>query len=142
MHGGHTNRISDFTWNPNLPWVVASTAEDNLVQIWQVSNSIVGKEIDDVEMEELEAIDGDAEDGDGDGDGEGDAEKPARLARARGRARADQEKQASEGRKSAETREDEDEDVQMGEADETEEKSTNRATNGDTKADRAAEAKQ
>lgn len=60
MHGGHTNRISDFSWNPNDPWVVASAAEDNLVQIWQVANSIVGKEPepDDVAMDELEKADG------------------------------------------------------------------------------------
>jgi histone-binding protein RBBP4 len=55
MHGGHTNRISDFSWNLNDPWVVCSAAEDNLVQVWKVSNAIVGKDSDDVAMEEIES---------------------------------------------------------------------------------------
>lgn len=54
MHGGHTNRISDFSWNLHDPWVLCSAAEDNLVQIWKVANAIVGKDVDDVPMEELE----------------------------------------------------------------------------------------
>ena len=33
VHGGHTSKISDFTWNPNDDWVVASVAEDNILQV-------------------------------------------------------------------------------------------------------------
>ncbi|KAI8376048.1 WD40-repeat-containing domain protein [Radiomyces spectabilis] len=40
MHGGHTNKISDFGWNPAEPWVLASTAEDNIVQVWQMASNI------------------------------------------------------------------------------------------------------
>ena len=54
MHGGHTSRISDFSFNKNDPWVMASAAEDNLIMVWRVANSIVGKESDDVPAEELE----------------------------------------------------------------------------------------
>ncbi len=36
IHGGHTSKISDFSWNPNEPWVIASVAEDNIIQIWQM----------------------------------------------------------------------------------------------------------
>lgn len=54
MHGGHTNRISDFSWNMNDPWVLCSAAEDNLIQVWKVANAIVGKDSDDVPIEELE----------------------------------------------------------------------------------------
>ena len=54
MHGGHTNRIADFSWNMNDPWVLCSAAEDNLIQVWKVANAIVGKDADDVPMEELE----------------------------------------------------------------------------------------
>jgi WD40 repeat protein len=36
IHGGHTSKISDFGWNPNDHWVVASVAEDNILQIWQM----------------------------------------------------------------------------------------------------------
>ena len=33
IHGGHTSKISDFAWNPNDDWVVASVAEDNILQV-------------------------------------------------------------------------------------------------------------
>ena len=32
IHGGHTSKISDFAWNPSDDWVVASVAEDNILQ--------------------------------------------------------------------------------------------------------------
>ncbi|MCJ1409461.1 Histone acetyltransferase type B subunit 2 [Ptychographa xylographoides] len=54
MHGGHTNRISDFSWNMNDPWVLCSAAEDNLIQVWKVANAIVGTDADDVPIEEIE----------------------------------------------------------------------------------------
>jgi len=40
IHGGHTSKIADFSWNPNDPWIVASVAEDNVVQIWQMAENI------------------------------------------------------------------------------------------------------
>jgi len=42
IHGGHTSKISDFSWNPNEgdEWMLASVAEDNILQIWQPSDSI------------------------------------------------------------------------------------------------------
>ncbi|KAI9018765.1 WD40-repeat-containing domain protein [Phycomyces nitens] len=46
MHGGHTNKISDFGWNPAEPWVLASTAEDNIVQVWQMASNIYSKDKD------------------------------------------------------------------------------------------------
>jgi histone-binding protein RBBP4 len=54
MHGGHTNRISDFSWNKNSPWVVCSAADDNLIQVWRVAEAIVGGDDEDVPMTELE----------------------------------------------------------------------------------------
>lgn len=54
MHGGHTNRISDFSWNLHDPWVLCSAAEDNLLQVWKVGDAIVGKDLEDVPTEELE----------------------------------------------------------------------------------------
>jgi histone-binding protein RBBP4 len=54
MHGGHTNRISDFSWNKNNPWVMCSAADDNLIQIWKVAEAIVGEDDEDVPMAELE----------------------------------------------------------------------------------------
>jgi histone-binding protein RBBP4 len=36
VHGGHTAKVSDFSWNPNEHWVVASVSEDNILQVWQM----------------------------------------------------------------------------------------------------------
>ena len=40
IHGGHTSKISDFAYNHNDDWVVASVAEDNILQIWQMAENI------------------------------------------------------------------------------------------------------
>ena len=40
IHGGHTSKVSDFSWNSNDEWVVASVAEDNILQIWQMADNI------------------------------------------------------------------------------------------------------
>ena len=40
IHGGHTDKISDFSWNPNDEWVVASVADNNVLQIWQMAENI------------------------------------------------------------------------------------------------------
>lgn len=40
IHGGHTAKISDFSWNSKDEWVMASVAEDNILQIWQMAESI------------------------------------------------------------------------------------------------------
>ncbi|KAH7032972.1 WD40-repeat-containing domain protein [Microdochium trichocladiopsis] len=53
MHGGHTNHLADFSWNQNDPWLVASAAEDNMLQIWKVASSIVGKDEADIPLDEL-----------------------------------------------------------------------------------------
>ncbi|KAJ3693146.1 hypothetical protein LUZ60_012241 [Juncus effusus] len=39
VHGGHTDKISEFSWNPCEKWVIASVAEDNILQIWQLDQS-------------------------------------------------------------------------------------------------------
>ena len=36
VHGGHTAKVSDFSWNANDHWVAASVSEDNILQIWQM----------------------------------------------------------------------------------------------------------
>lgn len=40
IHGGHTSKISDFSWNHNEPWVLSSVAEDNIIQVWQMAENI------------------------------------------------------------------------------------------------------
>uniref|UniRef100_A0A8C3QR95 RB binding protein 7, chromatin remodeling factor n=1 Tax=Cyanoderma ruficeps TaxID=181631 RepID=A0A8C3QR95_9PASS len=42
IHGGHTAKISDFSWNPNEPWVICSVSEDNIMQIWQMVSVTTG----------------------------------------------------------------------------------------------------
>jgi len=54
VHGGHTAKVSDFSWNRNEPWVVASVAEDNVLQFWQMAENIYKDDVDDVPDEELE----------------------------------------------------------------------------------------
>ncbi|KAJ7559142.1 hypothetical protein O6H91_04G072200 [Diphasiastrum complanatum] len=46
VHGGHTSKISDFSWNPNEDWVIGSVAEDNILQIWQMAENIYLEEED------------------------------------------------------------------------------------------------
>jgi WD40 repeat protein len=36
IHGGHTAKVTDFGWNPVENWIIASAAEDNILQIWQM----------------------------------------------------------------------------------------------------------
>ena len=81
IHGGHTAKIADFDWNgaprgrpapaPRAPpapaphrrrdaragtenWVVASVAEDNILQVWQVAENIYADAEDDEQEEEQE----------------------------------------------------------------------------------------
>lgn len=42
IHGGHTSKLSDLSWNKNDEWVLASTAEDNVIQVWQMAGFIYG----------------------------------------------------------------------------------------------------
>jgi WD40 repeat protein len=40
IHGGHTSKISDFSWNKQEDFLIASVAEDNILQIWQMAENI------------------------------------------------------------------------------------------------------
>ena len=33
VHGGHTDKVSDISWNPVFPWVIASASDDNILQV-------------------------------------------------------------------------------------------------------------
>ena len=39
-HAGHTSKISDFSWNPMQNWVIASVAENNNLQVWQMAECV------------------------------------------------------------------------------------------------------
>ncbi|KAG4301974.1 hypothetical protein PCK1_001950 [Pneumocystis canis] len=56
MHGGHTNRVSDFSWNLNDPWVLSSSAEDNIVMVWQPANNIYKKDDTDIPVSDIEKV--------------------------------------------------------------------------------------
>lgn len=55
IHGGHTAKISDFSWNPNEPWVVCSVSEDNIMQIWQMAENIYNDEEANAPSSDMEA---------------------------------------------------------------------------------------
>ena len=40
VHGGHTDRVSDFGWNLNERLMLASTADDNVLQVWQIAYEV------------------------------------------------------------------------------------------------------
>lgn len=48
IHGGHTSKISDFSWcpTPGEEWVVASVAEDNILQVWQMAENIYNEDLE------------------------------------------------------------------------------------------------
>jgi len=51
IHAGHTAKISDLAWNPNDDWVIATVSEDNILQVWQVSEAIWNEDADGEEEE-------------------------------------------------------------------------------------------
>mmetsp|Transcript_21307 Transcript_21307/g.29644 ORF Transcript_21307/g.29644 Transcript_21307/m.29644 type:complete len:503 (+) Transcript_21307:94-1602(+) len=58
MHGGHTSKVSDLSWNANDEWTVASVSEDNVLQIWNMAEEIYTPE----EEDEAEMSSGEGED--------------------------------------------------------------------------------
>lgn len=36
IHGGHTSKVTEISWNPNEELVMASVADDNILQVWQM----------------------------------------------------------------------------------------------------------
>jgi len=44
IHGGHTSKVADMGWNANDSWVMASVAEDNILQIWQMAENIFAED--------------------------------------------------------------------------------------------------
>jgi histone-binding protein RBBP4 len=44
VHGGHTSKVSDFSWCETEDWFVASVAEDNILQVWQMAENIYNED--------------------------------------------------------------------------------------------------
>jgi len=53
-HGGHTDNVADICWNPNDDWVMASVADDNVLQVWQMAESIYNSDDEEDEADEVE----------------------------------------------------------------------------------------
>lgn len=57
LHGGHTAKVSDFSWNAKSSWTIASVAEDNVLQVWNMAEEIYAAD------DEEEQSSGEGEDG-------------------------------------------------------------------------------
>ena len=40
LHGGHTSKVSDISWNMNDEWTISSVSEDNVLQVWNMAEEI------------------------------------------------------------------------------------------------------
>lgn len=40
IHAGHRSSVNDFSISPNIPWLIASTEEENIIQVWKCSNKL------------------------------------------------------------------------------------------------------
>jgi len=54
MHGAHTTKMSDFSFNRNDPWMMCSAAEDNNINVWTPTATLIGREIDTVPLSAVE----------------------------------------------------------------------------------------
>jgi len=54
LHGGHTSKVSDFSWNKNDEWTIASVSEDNVLQVWNMAEEIYAEEEDEMSGDEDE----------------------------------------------------------------------------------------
>lgn len=61
IHGGHTAKVFDFSWSTRADWLVASVAEDNVLQVWQVAESIYNDEAEEGGAEDEQAATSGAE---------------------------------------------------------------------------------
>ena len=52
VHGGHTDRPADISWNLNERLMMASTADDNVLQVWHMAEEIYAGDDDDDDDEE------------------------------------------------------------------------------------------
>jgi len=41
LHGGHTDKVLDLSWNPTVEWTLVSCAEDNIMHVWTVNEDAI-----------------------------------------------------------------------------------------------------
>ena len=63
LHGGHTSKVSDVSFNRNDEWTIASVSEDNVLQVWNMAEEIYADE-EGEDMSLDDAVDKDALDDD------------------------------------------------------------------------------
>jgi len=61
LHGGHTSKVSDISWNMNDEWTISSVSEDNVLQVWNMAEEIYALDedcnmVDDDDDEEEEKV--------------------------------------------------------------------------------------
>ena len=44
LHGGHTSKVNDFSWNPNYDWCLGGVSEDNVLQVWSPAEAVYAEE--------------------------------------------------------------------------------------------------
>ena len=52
VHGGHTAKVNDFSWNSNNPWTIASVSDDNVLQVWTMAEEIYADDEGDEDEED------------------------------------------------------------------------------------------
>ncbi|CCF60639.1 hypothetical protein KAFR_0L00320 [Kazachstania africana CBS 2517] len=40
IHAGHRSSVNDFSLNSSIPWLIASTEEENIIQVWKSSSRL------------------------------------------------------------------------------------------------------
>ena len=54
MHGGHTDQITDLAWSLTEKWTMATTAEDNVLQVWSPSQNVYAAESVVIDIEAMD----------------------------------------------------------------------------------------
>ena len=54
LHGGHTSKVNDFSWNPTYDWCLGGVSEDNVLQVWNPNEDVYAEEGDDEDEDEDE----------------------------------------------------------------------------------------
>lgn len=57
LHGGHTSKVSDFSWSPKSEWTMSSVSEDNILQVWNMAEEIYAPDDDEEVMSSGEGED-------------------------------------------------------------------------------------
>lgn len=56
MLGNTFFSVTDFSWNPNEPWVICSVSEDNIMQVWQMAENIYNDDEPEQQASDIEAV--------------------------------------------------------------------------------------